>query len=135
MFLLHRAFLAMTARVETQIERMNDIVRYQLRKPATIHTESLGVASVAIDRELTRLAENIVGIDGYAGGGAAWLANEDLIVPIEEFLPNRSTLPAEHVDAIGVIGAIGVILEISVIPREEPVVDRFAFVHNDGERL
>jgi two-component system sensor histidine kinase PhoQ len=49
----------MTERVETQIERMNDIVRYQLRKPATIHTESLGVASVAIDRELTRLVDGL----------------------------------------------------------------------------
>ena len=49
----------MTERVETQIERMNDIVRYQLRKPATIHTESLGVVSVAIERELTRLVDGL----------------------------------------------------------------------------
>ena len=49
----------MTERVETQIERMNDIVRYQLRKPATIHRESLGVVSVSIDRELTRLVDGL----------------------------------------------------------------------------
>jgi two-component system sensor histidine kinase PhoQ len=49
----------MTERVETQIERMNDIVRYQLRKPATIHTETLGVAAVPIAQELTRLVEGL----------------------------------------------------------------------------
>jgi two-component system sensor histidine kinase PhoQ len=49
----------MTERVETQIERMNDIVRYQLRKPATIHTETLGVAAVPIAGELTRLVEGL----------------------------------------------------------------------------
>ena len=49
----------MSQRVEAQIERMNDIVRYQLRKPATLHTESLGVAAVAIDRELARLVEGL----------------------------------------------------------------------------
>ncbi len=48
-----------TARVEAQIERMNDIVRYQLRKPATIHTETLGVGSVPVNRELTRLVEGL----------------------------------------------------------------------------
>jgi two-component system sensor histidine kinase PhoQ len=49
----------MTERVETEIERMNDIVRYQLRKPATIHTETLGVVSVPIGHELTRLVEGL----------------------------------------------------------------------------
>jgi len=48
-----------TARVESQIERMNDIVRYQLRKPATIHTRTLGVVSVPVSRELTRLVEGL----------------------------------------------------------------------------
>jgi len=49
----------MTERVEMQIERMNDIVRYQLRKPATLHSESLGVASVPIDHELSRLVDGL----------------------------------------------------------------------------
>ena len=49
----------MTERMETQIERMNDIVRYQLRKPATIHTKSLGVVSVPVRHELTRLVEGL----------------------------------------------------------------------------
>lgn len=49
----------MTERMETQIERMNDIVRYQLRKPATIHTKSLGVVSVPVRQELTRLVEGL----------------------------------------------------------------------------
>jgi two-component system sensor histidine kinase PhoQ len=50
---------ALAERIETQIERMNDIVRYQLRKPATIHTESLGVVSVDVEHELRRLEEGL----------------------------------------------------------------------------
>lgn len=49
----------MSERVETQIERMNDIVRYQLRKPATIHTETVGVISVPVSDEVTRLVEGL----------------------------------------------------------------------------
>jgi two-component system sensor histidine kinase PhoQ len=49
----------MTERVEAQIERMNDIVRYQLRKPATIHTKTLGVAAVPVKNEVTRLVEGL----------------------------------------------------------------------------
>lgn len=48
-----------TERVESQVERMNDIVRYQLRKPATIHTETLGVVAVAIEPELARLVDGL----------------------------------------------------------------------------
>lgn len=49
----------LTARVESQIERMDDIVRYQLRKPATIHTQTVGVASFPVMRELSRLVEGL----------------------------------------------------------------------------
>ena len=49
----------MTERVETQIERMNDIVRYQLRKPATLHAETLGVVAVPVAHELARLVEGL----------------------------------------------------------------------------
>ena len=49
----------LTERVESQIERMDDIVRYQLRKPATIHTETVGVASFPVARELSRLVEGL----------------------------------------------------------------------------
>jgi two-component system sensor histidine kinase PhoQ len=49
----------LAARIEAQIERMNDIVRYQLRKPATIHTESLGVVSVDVAHEVKRLEEGL----------------------------------------------------------------------------
>ena len=49
----------MSERVETQIERMNDIVRYQLRKPAMIHTETVGVVSVPVSDEVTRLVEGL----------------------------------------------------------------------------
>ncbi len=49
----------MTSRVEAQIERMNDIVRYQLRKPATLHSESLGIISVEVEKELVRLVDGL----------------------------------------------------------------------------
>jgi len=49
----------MSARVEAQIERMNDIVRYQLRKPATVHSQSLGVIAVSVDQELSRLVDGL----------------------------------------------------------------------------
>jgi len=39
--------------------RMNDIVRYQLRKPATIHTETVGIVSVPVSDEVTRLVEGL----------------------------------------------------------------------------
>jgi two-component system sensor histidine kinase PhoQ len=38
---------------------MNDIVRYQLRKPATLHTGTLGIAAVPVSDELTRLVEGL----------------------------------------------------------------------------
>lgn len=49
----------LTSRVETQIERMNDIVRYQLRKPATLHSANLGVISVKVEDELRRLVDGL----------------------------------------------------------------------------
>lgn len=49
----------LTERMQSQIERMNDIVRYQLRKPTTIHTETLGVASMPVHAELERLVEGL----------------------------------------------------------------------------
>jgi two-component system sensor histidine kinase PhoQ len=47
------------ARLDAQVERMNDIVRYQLRKPATLVADRLGVAPIAIADELRRLAEGM----------------------------------------------------------------------------
>lgn len=49
----------LTERVESQVERMNDIVRYQLRKPATIHSETLGVVAVPVAPELARLVDGL----------------------------------------------------------------------------
>jgi two-component system sensor histidine kinase PhoQ len=46
-------------KIEEQIQRMNDIVRYQLRKPATYISDTLGVAAVAVDQELARLADGL----------------------------------------------------------------------------
>lgn len=46
-------------RVEAEIERMNDIVRYQLRKPASLVGDRIGLAPVAINEELTRLADGL----------------------------------------------------------------------------
>lgn len=48
-----------TVRIETQIERMNEIVRYQLRKPATLASESLGVTAVPVAPELQRLVDGL----------------------------------------------------------------------------
>lgn len=46
-------------RVQAQVERMNDIVRYQLRKPANYSSEGFGMASVAVRKELNRLADGL----------------------------------------------------------------------------
>ena len=46
-------------RVETQVDRMNDIVRYQLRKPASYVAEGFGLTSVAVEKELRRLVEGL----------------------------------------------------------------------------
>ena len=51
-----------TAKIESQIELMNDIVRYQLRKPATLHNGdvgNLGVISVVVEDEVTRLVDGL----------------------------------------------------------------------------
>jgi two-component system, OmpR family, sensor histidine kinase PhoQ len=46
-------------RIETQIERMNDIIRYQLRKPATYASELIAVVAVDIDQDLRRLVDGL----------------------------------------------------------------------------
>lgn len=48
-----------TEKIETQIERMNDIVRYQLRKPATEQNKHFGRVAVAIDNELRKLVDGL----------------------------------------------------------------------------
>jgi two-component system sensor histidine kinase PhoQ len=47
-----------TEKIETQIERMNDIVRYQLRKPAE-ESKSFGMVAVSIDKELGKLIDGL----------------------------------------------------------------------------
>lgn len=49
----------LTGRVEAQIGRMNDIVRYQLRKPASIQSENFGVVAVPVDQELRKLVDGL----------------------------------------------------------------------------
>lgn len=49
----------LSGRIDAQVERMNDIVRYQLRKPARHAAEGFGVASVAIEREVARLVDGL----------------------------------------------------------------------------
>ena len=49
----------LSERVEEQIERMNDIVRYQLRKPSTVQAESFGVVAVPVDTELRKLVDGL----------------------------------------------------------------------------
>ena len=46
-------------RIQAQIDRMNDIVRYQLRKPATYASESIAVVAVDIDTDLHRLVDGL----------------------------------------------------------------------------
>jgi len=46
-------------RIETQIERMNDIVRYQLRKPAALVSDGFGVGQVDIQAQLDRLVDGL----------------------------------------------------------------------------
>ena len=48
-----------TDRIESQIDRMNEIVRYQLRKPTTLAGDSLGVAGVPVASELQRLVDGL----------------------------------------------------------------------------
>jgi len=48
-----------TERVEAQIERMNDIVRYQLRKPSTAPGKSFGVVAVPVAEELRKLVDGL----------------------------------------------------------------------------
>ena len=47
----------LSERIQSQVERMNDIVRYQLRKPASQTMDALGLPSVAIASELRDLAD------------------------------------------------------------------------------
>jgi len=46
-------------RANEQIERMDEIVRYQLRKPAAARTEGAGLAQVAVDAELQKLVAGL----------------------------------------------------------------------------
>lgn len=48
---------ALTGRIAEQVDRMNDIVRYQLRKPARQAADALGLPAVAIADELRALAD------------------------------------------------------------------------------
>ncbi|MEX2125116.1 MAG: ATP-binding protein [Woeseia sp.] len=47
-------------RVSGQVERMHDIVRYQLRKPASYAAEGFGMAAVAVEKELQRLVDGLL---------------------------------------------------------------------------
>ena len=46
-------------KIESQVERMNDIVRYQLRKPAVLAGEAFALGKVDIAGELDRLIEGL----------------------------------------------------------------------------
>jgi two-component system, OmpR family, sensor histidine kinase PhoQ len=49
----------LAGRVEAQVERMNDIVRYQLRKPASRVVQRFGMTAVDVEKELRRLVESL----------------------------------------------------------------------------
>ena len=46
-------------KIEEQVERMNDIVRYQLRKPAALVSDGFGVGLVDIQNQLDRLIDGL----------------------------------------------------------------------------
>ena len=48
-----------SSKIEEQIDRMNDIVRYQLRKPATLVSDTFGVGRVDIEAQLERLIDGL----------------------------------------------------------------------------
>lgn len=50
---------ATAAKIQTQIDRMNDIVRYQLRKPASLVSDSFGLGAVDIKEQLHRLIDGL----------------------------------------------------------------------------
>jgi len=50
---------SLTDKIEPQIERMIDIVRYQLRKPASLVTDTMGVSKIAIEEQLERLVDGL----------------------------------------------------------------------------
>jgi two-component system sensor histidine kinase PhoQ len=48
-----------SCRFDEQIERMDEIVRYQLRKPATLATDNLVLTQVSVAKEVDRLVEGM----------------------------------------------------------------------------
>jgi two-component system sensor histidine kinase PhoQ len=48
-----------TDKIDTQVERMNDIVRYQLRKPASFAGDSFGLARVNVEEQLNKLIDGL----------------------------------------------------------------------------
>jgi two-component system sensor histidine kinase PhoQ len=48
-----------SGRFDEQIERMDEIVRYQLRKPATLATENLVLTQVSVAKEVDRLVDGL----------------------------------------------------------------------------
>ncbi len=46
-----------SGRIEAQIERMNDIVRYQLRKPASYASDAIGYSTVDVQNEISKLVD------------------------------------------------------------------------------
>jgi len=49
----------LTEQIEPQIEQMNEIVRYQLRKPAGTASDAIGATPVLIEAELSRLVDGL----------------------------------------------------------------------------
>ncbi|MEM7503632.1 MAG: ATP-binding protein [Pseudomonadota bacterium] len=48
-----------STKIQAQIDRMNDIVRYQLRKPASLVSDGFGVGAVDIEEQLHRLIDGL----------------------------------------------------------------------------
>ena len=79
-------------RFDEQIERMDEIVRYQLRKPASLETEALVLSTVDLVGETVRLVEGLTKV--YASKG----------VTIEKHLDESASLKGDTGDYLEMAG-------------------------------
>ncbi len=79
-------------RFDEQIERMDEIVRYQLRKPSSLETEALVLSTVDVKGETERLVDGLTKV--YAGKG----------VTIESALDASATLKGDTGDFLELAG-------------------------------
>lgn len=72
------------ARIDPQIERMNEIVRYQLGKSASVTGDHLGLVPIAVKGELTRLADAMTKVYRDKNPDISISADETIAVRLEK---------------------------------------------------